>query len=398
MSTVKRENKQKKRDNGTGSIRQRRDGKWEARIYIDGESKSLYGKSETEVKRKLREYNRLKAKGYNNVKKITLNEYIYNWLITYKLGVVKSSTYDRMESTYIHHIKDTIGKRQMGNIDSKDIQKLINEKINPSDEKTRPLSRSSIKKIIELLSPCFEYALDRGDINDNPMRLVKIPHQDNFVVKTKEMFSLTDEDMKALKNIADKKRKNGEPYYRYAYVFMIMLNTGVRVGEVLALTFDDIDFNKKTIKVNKSVMSNIKNRGNDSEKKRLQITASTKTANGTRIIPLNDSALYYLNLISKYNETHNINTTFVVSANNGNSVSARNLQRTFDLVLKQAGINHCGLHILRHSFGSTLIRKGVDISVVSRLMGHASQAITRAKYIHVLQEQQIEAIQLLNVI
>jgi len=56
------------------------------------------------------------------------------------------------------------------------------------------------------------------------------------------------------------------------------------------------------------------------------------------------------------------------------------------------------LHILRHSFGSTLIRKGVDISVVSRLMGHASQAITRAKYIHVLQEQQIEAIQLLNVI
>lgn len=222
MTTIEKDNKQKKRDNGTGSIRQRKDGKWEARIFIDGESKSLYGKNETEVKRKLREYTRLKAKGYNNVKKITLNEYLYNWLITYKMGVVKSSTYDRMESTYLNHIKNTIGKKQMGNIDSNDIQKLINEKINPTNENIKPLSRSSIKKILELLNPCFEHAVDRGDLNNNPMRLVRIPHQDNFIVKTKEMYTLTDSEMSAIRDIAVMKRKNGEPYYRYAYVIMIM--------------------------------------------------------------------------------------------------------------------------------------------------------------------------------
>ncbi|SCP95381.1 tyrosine-type recombinase/integrase [Anaerobium acetethylicum] len=398
MADEMQNEKKQRRDDGMGSIRQRKDGTWEARLCIDNESKSLYGKTENEVKKKLREYIRFRARGYNNVKKIILNEYLYNWLITYKLGVVKSSTYDRMESTYIHHVKNTIGKRQMGNLDSADIQRLINEKVNPSDGKTQPMSRSSVKKIFELLNPLFEYAALRGDINFNPMCLVKMPRSDNFVVKTKEMFSLDDVEMKRLKEVADMRRQNGEPYYKYAFVYMIMLNTGVRVGEMLALTFEDIDFEKKTMSINKAVMSNVVNRGKDTGKKRIQVVASTKTANGVRCIPLNDSAIHYLQEILKFNKAHGIVTDLVVSASNGKPVTSRNLQRTFDLVLKQAGIDHCGLHILRHSFGSTLVRKSVDISVVSKLMGHGSQAITRAKYIHVLQQQQVEAIQLLNVV
>lgn len=394
MSTEKRN----KKDNGSGYIRQRKDGSWEARICIDGENKSFYAKSQPEVKRKLKEYIRLKARGYNNVKKILLNEYLYNWLITYKLGVVKQSTYDRMEGTYTHHIKDTIGKRQIGSIDAKDIQSLINEKVNPKDGKIKPLSYSSVKKICELLNPCFEFAVQIGDLNINPMKYVKMPHKDNFIVKTKELFSLTDDEMKALKAVADMKRNNGEPYYRYAYIFMIMLNTGVRVGEMLALTWNDIDFDKKIMNINKSVMSSIKNRDKDAEKKRIQITASTKTQNGNRIIPLNDSAILYLLMMKEYIKHHNIQTDYIACADNGNYTTARNLQRTFYLVLDKAGIKHCGLHVLRHSFGSTLVRKKVDISVVSKLMGHSSQAITRAKYIHVLNEQQIEAINLLNVV
>lgn len=394
MSTEKRN----KKDNGSGSIRQRKDGSWEARICIDGENKSFYAKTQPEVKKKLKEYIRLKARGYNNVKKITLNEYLYNWLITYKLGVVKQSTYDRMEGTYNQHIKNSIGKKQIGGIDARDIQQLINEKVNPKNEEVKPLSYSSVKKIIELLNPCFEFAVQIGDLNINPMKYVKMPHRDNFIVKTKELFSLTDDEMKSLKAVANMKRINGEPYYRYAYIFMIMLNTGVRVGEMLALTWNDIDFDKKTMSISKSVMSNIKNRDEEAEKKRIQVTASTKTINGNRIIPLNDSALFYLNKVKEYIENHNIQTDYVACADNGNYTTARNLQRTFDLVLDKAGINHCGLHILRHSFGSTLVRKKVDISVVSKLMGHSSQAITRAKYIHVLKEQQIEAINLLNVV
>ncbi len=394
MSTEKRN----KKDNGTGSIRQRKDGSWEARICIEGENKSIYGKTQPEVKRKLKEYIRLKAKGYNNVKKITLNEYLYNWLITYKLGVVKQSTYDRMEGTYIHHVKNTLGKKQMGSIDAKDIQLLLNEKVNPSNKDLRPLSYSSVKKIYELLNPCFEYAVQVGDLNINPMKYVKMPHKDNFIVKTKELFALSDAEMKTLKNVADMKRKNGEPFYRYAYIFMIMLNTGVRVGEMIALTWDDIDLNKRTMDINKSVMSNIKNRDLKASKKRIQITASTKTQNGNRIIYLNDSAIFYLNQMKEYIRNHHIDTNFVSCADNGNETTARNLQRTFDLVLTKANIEHCGLHILRHSFGSSLIRKGIDISVISKLMGHSSPAITRAKYIHVLKEQQIEAIKLLDVI
>lgn len=70
-------------------------------------------------------------------------------------------------------------------------------------------------------------SVKRGDLNNNAMKLIKIPHQDNFIVKTKEMYTLNDDEMKAIKEIADTKRKNGEPYYRYAYVIMIMINTGL---------------------------------------------------------------------------------------------------------------------------------------------------------------------------
>lgn len=208
MNTKKRP----KKDNGDGNIRERKDGTWEARLTIDYETKSLYGKTKAEVKRKLKEYKRLKARGYQEVKKITINEYVANWLSTYKKGVVKDSTYDRMESTFIHHIKPTIGHRQMGSIDSMDIQKMINEKVNPSNKNNNPLSKSSVKKIMELLNLCFEFAVEHGDLNNNPIRFVRIPNYEQFITKTKEMFTFSDDDLIMFKNVADEKRINGEPF------------------------------------------------------------------------------------------------------------------------------------------------------------------------------------------
>ena len=79
-------------------------------------------------------------------------------------------------------------------------------------------------------------------------------------------------------------------------------------------------------------------------------------------------------------------------------VRARNLQRTLDIITNNANIKHISLHDLRRTFGSTLLRKGVDISVVSSLMGHSSVRITYDAYIKIIEEQKVAAITLLDII
>lgn len=82
---------------------------------------------------------------------------------------------------------------------------------------------------------------------------------------------------------------------------------------------------------------------------------------------------------------------------NGNREIYRNLQRTLDLVLKRAELSHCGLPVLRHTFGSILLSKGVEISAVSYLMGHSSTKIIYDKYIYVFEKQKVEALKILDI-
>ena len=114
-----------KKDKWEGTTRLRSDGRWETKIMIDSVVKSFYGKTEAESKKKMREYRSNVAAGYVQPYKILFKDYCYNWLCEKKYNKVRDSTFDRYESTFIHHIKDTIGKKQLGLITTKDIQSLI---------------------------------------------------------------------------------------------------------------------------------------------------------------------------------------------------------------------------------------------------------------------------------
>ncbi|MDF2543073.1 MAG: site-specific integrase [Herbinix sp.] len=328
-----------------------------------------------------------------------------HWLYRYTLGNVEDTTFDRYENTYIHHIKDTIGNKQLGSIKANDIQILLDAKMGKRDELgyckgQKALSYSSTIKIKELLNQCFKHAVKHKEMDFNPAELVVMPKRKLYPVKTKEAYSLTDDEMIAIKDIADKLRKNGQPFYRYAWVYMVMMNTGLRVGEIIALEWDDVDFDRNIIKVYEAVQSNVKVRDENGKSinKRHSPVTDTKTEEGMRPVSLNDTAITYLTLLKEYAEKHNIKTKHVAYTDKGTRVSARNLQRTLDIVADKANIPHLGLHILRHTFGSTLLRKGVDISVVSELMGHANISITYKTYIHIIKEQKAEAVKLLDLI
>lgn len=384
-----------RREKGTGCIRKRKDGRWEANIQIgvDENGKAIkkyfYASTEREAKKKIKEYQIELARGIEEVSKLTLSTYVQNYLKTYKLHSVKASTYDRMESTFIHHVKNTIGYIQMGNINSNDIQILINEK-------SLELSYSSVKKIVELLNPVFKHAFTVGDIQRNPMLAVVMPKKNQMPVQTKKIGEYTEEEIASVINVVNTTFDKKKQLYRYSPIYVFILNTGIRAGEALALTWDKVDLDKKIVIISNS-MSMVKNRtASSDDNKRKIIISDTKTTNGNRIIPLNSKAIDALKEIQRRNEQQHITSEYVVCDLNGNHLTPRNFQRTWENIANRANIKNQGIHALRHTFGSRALRTGIEIKVVSELLGHATVAITYNRYIHILQEQKVQAVKLLE--
>ena len=135
------------------NIKHRKDGRYEARIVVDGKRKSVYGRSVSEVKKSVKQLQHEISKGNIISKNIRLNVAMESYLADIKKCKVKATTYDRAESTFKYHIKDEpLGRKQLGAITAQDIQKLL------SNQCEKGLSASSIKKIYNLLGEFFRYA------------------------------------------------------------------------------------------------------------------------------------------------------------------------------------------------------------------------------------------------
>ena len=380
-----------------GSFRTKPNGTFEYRTYVDGKQKSFYGKTEAECLRKCRQYlidyNREKEEANAKANHITLEDYAAYWLLTYKFGTVANSTYDRLENSLNVHIKgSSLGQKELVDVTSDDIQEFVNLK-------KQTMSLSSLKKIKEILSPCLHYARATGLINSNPMELVVFPRNDKaLTVKTKTIECYRDKEIERIALTATYPYyKNNAKRYRYAPMFAFILNTGLRFGECLALTWDDIDFVNKTISVNKT-LSTIKNRDKEKDKRsKLQVLSDPKTYNGTRVLPMNKVASDMLSEMKVRNSLAKIESNIVFPSYSGKHMNMRSVQETFASICEDVGVEHKGIHALRHTFGSILVRNKVDIKVVSELLGHSDVKFTYNRYIHIINAQKAEAMNILNI-
>lgn len=382
---------------------QRENGTYQSKVTINGKRKTFYGKTKNEIRLKYQEYLREIELNENKLQadNITLNEYIEYWLKTYKLKTVEPSSYDKLERVYLNQIHDTIGKKKLCEVTSKDIQTLINNHASPKDKNTKALARSGLKKIQQLLNQCYTKAVQEKRIATNPCTNVYIPKDVFIDVDTKEQFSLTDEQMEEFKKIALTKLSYSIGYkYRDGLVLLVMLNTGLRSGEMLALEWSDIDLDNKIIHINKTIQSKIVDRTNEEHKRIDRVKNGAKTASGRRTVPINDNTVYYFKEIQKNNCIQGISSKYVCSTKVGTRQTHRNLLRSLHTIIDKSDVipKNTSLHTLRHTFGSKLIRSKVDISVVSKLMGHANITITYNKYIHVINEEAAKAIDLVEVI
>lgn len=392
MST-KDESTRKK--NGEGSIYQLANGKWTGKLQIgkkpDGKPlrKTFSGKTEAEVRKKIKEFNKNKEKYLaENIPSLSFEEYVNNWLYVYKRNELKPTSFDRLESTIKNHIIPNLGYLQLANIEIEDIQSLINELFD------KGMSHSSIKKVYDACNAIFKYAMIR-DLKYNPMQGVRMPSTKQF--EKKEIRYFTEDEVKRLENETVRKYKTGRDVYKYGYAFVLMLNTGLRESEALGIDkYKDIDLEHNTLRVRRNVIV-VKNRDKNDPSEIIGYTTklqdSVKTDAGDRIIPLNKKAREAIDYLM---ENCDNNSNLLISNPEGDTLSPSSFSKTFNKVLVAAEIEPCGLHTLRHTFASRLFKNGVDAKIVSELLGHSNVAITYNTYIHLIKEQKVKAIQSLD--
>lgn len=240
----------------------------------------------------------------------------------------------------------------------------------------------------------FRFAINiRRDISpeDNPMNAVHMISEHEF--ETKEVRWFSPQEISLFASEAGRTFKNGTDVYRYGLVYLFLLNTGLREGEVCALDKNDIDFENKLIRVTKGINTKTVKRPDGSNAYSLEVT-TPKTKNSVRYVPLDGEAEKYAEMIL---QRFPKGERFIYNATNKN-VRPDTLYKQFNSILNHAGLEgQCGLHTLGHTFVSALFEHGVDIYTIAEIIGDTVDTVVKT-YLHLYKSRKAKAVKFINVI
>ena len=381
--------KRTKKDNGSGTIYYvEKTKKWRAEIqWTDAtgkrQRKTFTSTKKAVVRSKLDEFKKQLLLNNGNLRNntVTLEEFAKNWLETKQRLALKPSSFMRKEVTLNHQVYPILGSIPIGEISHTDIQNMITTLTDAG------LSYSTIKKAFEAVNGCMrEYRIvSKLPGMYNPCEGIVLPTNKQKALSDIKFF---DEDQRQ-KIITEATRtySNDKPVYRMGYAFIVLMFTGMRIGELLALTWKDVDFKKNTIRINKNMV--IVKADDKADTKYMMLNQDSTKTNSGRIITMTSmaaTALHQIRLITGKQK-------YVICTKNGKQISPRNMERNFHNILKKAELledensGACGVHSLRHTFASMLFNNGCDVKTVSEILGHCDTKITENIYIHLKQEQ-----------
>lgn len=375
-----------RRIKGEGSIFTRKDGRLVGQYFVDGKPKYVYGKTKTEVKEKLE---KAIEKIKNNIdfecEKMSLNEWLDEWLNLYAKNSIKLSTLVSYDGIIHRHVANhKIGKMELSKLNTRMFQKYFNEKSvsGRMDKKEGGLSPKTILNQYTMLHGALEQAVVNDYILKNPLIGVRLPRQEH-----KEMRVLTVDEQTKLMFLVNTTEEIG------ACGINIALYTGMRLGEIIGLQWQDVDFESKKIFV-KRTLNRLKTFDENSKTATKVVIDEPKTKNSIREIPI-INPLYNLlkkqyefqSECAKLMETKMKKDTFVVTNELLKFYEPKTYQELFGKYVNTSGIEKANFHSLRHTFATRCIEQGMDIVVLSKILGHASPSTTMNKYGHALEEQ-----------
>lgn len=381
-----------RRANGTGSVFKDAQGYWNAQIPIGKDSKGktkfkkFRSKKQATVLTKMKEYQLLHGTDApQSYEKITIEEYLKNYLFSIKKDTIKPKSFDSVYNSYSVHIAPRIGHYYLTELTSEEIQtELISDMINSG------YAYSTIHKSYILINECLNYAVAQDKIIKNPCINVRLPKKENF--NSKDIRFLSDDEIARFKESALIRQKD-KYIYKYGNIITLVIYTGLRLGELNALKWEDVDIDKRLLSVNKNIISteDKKNGGN----KRILIEQKGTKNGKCRIIQLNSKAIEILNR-QKELVGDSDPASYIVSGRT-KITDNTTISRCYKEICKRAEIPDChSIHSLRHTFASLALRRGVDVKIVSEILGHSSVAFTYNTYVHILDEQKYSAVRLLE--
>lgn len=360
--------------------------------YANG--KQIYARTMKELRLKKDKYeSELKEQNIISSVDLTLSQAMQLWLET-RYGKIEYSSYDHFE--YIiqnHYAAHKIGNYQIASITPAMITKYF-------DEKKEEYSLVTIETMMFVLKSTLKYAAEQEIIPEYSLSKVSFPGRKDVKVSKKNIRIVISDDIEKMYKEATRHYVTGEYIHPTVYRMLIfILYTGLRVGEAIALQWSDVEKDMSAIHVCRTV-SRKKRRQKDGKPettgfKTELILKNPKTENGIRTIPLPERAVQILEELSS--DEHK-GTDFVFTSKKGNMVEYNSAFKALKTLIKEADCDFTDytIHGLRHTYGSLLIRKGVDIKIVSELLGHSNVAFTYNVYIGVLKEDKIKAVSVLN--
>lgn len=309
-------------------------------------------------------------------KKILYKDWIYEWLLD-KKNYVKESTYANYSNNIFNHIIPKLGDYYLKDINHKIIQNFLLELSRNGNKNGKSgLSEKTIKDICIIIKSSIKKAVNDGLINHIELSF-------NYPKSNKEekIYILTKKAQNKLTNYSlnnINSRNIG---------ILLSLYSGIRIGELCALQWKDIDFQKGLLSIDKTIQRiYIKDKEFNNTK---VIITNPKTKNANREIPINKEFLCIL----KNNKTKP--QDYILSGNN-KYIEPRTYRKYFEKVLKINNIKHINFHSLRHTFATNCISLGVDYKTVSELLGHANVNITLNLYVHPRMSQKKKCIDLVS--
>ena len=322
---------------------------------------------------------------------LSLSDALYNWLELNKKPILKSQSYDRLISVVHNQIEAyDIGMLKYTFVTSLDIQRHINYL---NEEKG--YSKSVIKKTYDTLNDFYRYKAAQHHI-DNPMLLVNMPISSNILAEEKDVDFFDEEDIELFIEEATKITNVRTLKHKYGPALAANIYMGMRIGELLALKWKDIDFNNQTAYVYKTIIQENnpeydvydedKMKKKDIHKVRFVVQNSTKR-NKTRYVPLNEKAKNLLRLQMKYSQ-YTDPEDFVISSSNRNNCNLHNMKGMINRIENYAEtkVQNSGTHVLRHTCASLYFRKGVKIEIICAILGNTREVCEKT-YVHLINEQ-----------
>lgn len=352
------------------NIYKRKDGRWEGR-YIKNRTvggKAIYGyvyahsykETRTKLQDAIRDWNSSAQVRQEKTETSDFQSLAEEWF-RHMEPLVKESTYRKYSNLWKSYIRPQLGHMQIPNISQSILEEYCTALLTSGGSKGEGLSAKTVSDTMSLIRCVLQFCISKKIMVSCDTRMITVKQC------TKKMRVLTVNEQQILCN-----HINSNPSHQNVGV-LFCLFTGIRIGEICALKWEDISFSEKTVHIHQTMQ---RIQIDETEHKTKIIITTPKSTCSIRTIPLPDE------LVSVLKTVTGPASGYFLTGSDKRWIEPRTMQYHFKSLLKRCKIDDANYHALRHTFATRCVELGFDVKSLSEILGHASVNITMNRYVH----------------